>query len=32
MLEYFSNLIFNSDFGSQGVVSVPLFSEGQAVF
>lgn len=31
MFEYFPNLIFNGDFGSQGVVSVPLLSEGQAV-
>lgn len=32
MNEYFPNLIFNSDFCSQGVVSVPLLGEGQAVF
>lgn len=28
----FSNLIFNGDFCSQGVVSVPLFGESQAIF
>lgn len=32
IVEYFPDLIFNSDFCSQGVVSVPLLSEGQAVF
>lgn len=31
MSEWFSNLIFYGDFGSQGVVGVPFFSEGQAV-
>lgn len=32
MFEYFPDLIINDDFCSQGVVSVPLLSEGQAVF
>lgn len=32
MRDYFPDLIFNSDFCSQGVVSVPLLSEGQAIF
>ena len=27
-----SNLIFNCDFCSQGVVGVPLLSEGQTIF
>lgn len=31
-INYFSYLIFNSDLCAQGVVSVPLFGEGQAVF
>lgn len=31
MTDWFTNLIFNSDFSSQGVVSVPFLSEGQAI-
>lgn len=31
MTNKFSNLIFNGDLSSQGVVGVPLFSEGQTV-
>lgn len=30
-VKYYANLIFNSDFCSQGVVRVPLLSEGQAI-
>lgn len=31
MMDWFTNLIFNGDFSSQGVVGVPFLSEGQAI-